>query len=130
MILNSTILKITSLLVRVVSIFLLTETYSKESFIATLIISIPEFWNSLCSNSKKMDDVTKNDAYSNNQKELQAVIPILGTFLLLLLLQPKNFDSLILKMLISKSEVILQYTFEILKEISKKRLRKYFRNRK
>lgn len=117
------ILKITSVLVRVVSIFLLTETYSKESFIATLIISIPEFWNSLCSNSKKMDD-----AYSNNQKELQAVIPILGTFLLLLLLQPKNFDSLILKMLISKSEVILQYTFEILK--SKKRLRKYFRNRK
>ena len=69
-----------------------------------------------------------DDAYSNNQKELQAVIPILGTFLLLLLLQPKNFDSLILKMLISKSEVILQYTFEILK--SKKRLRKYFRNRK
>ena len=127
---NRTILKITSLLVRVVSIFLLTETYSKESFIATLIISIPEFCNSLCSNSKKWDETAKNDEYSNNQKELQAVIPVFSTFFLLLLLQPKNFDSLILKMLISKSEVILQYTFEMLKEISKKRLRKYFRNRK
>lgn len=122
------ILKQTSSLVKVASTLLLTKMYNNESFIATLILSIPEFWDSLYSDSTTLDSATK--AEYSRQKRLQVVIPFLITFFLLLLLQPKNFDALLLKILISKSEVILQYVFEILNKTSKKRLRKYFRNRK
>ena len=122
------ILKQKSLLVKVASTLLLTKMYNNESFIATLILSIPEFWDSLYSDSTTLDNATK--AEYSRQKRLQVVIPFLITFFLLLLLQPKNFDALLLKILISKSEVILQYVFEILNKTSKKRLRKYFRNRK
>ena len=113
---------------KVASTLLLTKMYNNESFIATLILSIPEFWDSLYSDSTTLDNATK--AEYSRQKRLQVVIPFLITFFLLLLLQPKNFDALLLKILISKSEVILQYVFEILNKTSKKRLRKYFRNRK
>ena len=122
------IFKQKSLLVKVASTLLLTKMYNNESFIATLILSIPEFWDSLYSDSTTLDNATK--AEYSRQKRLQVVIPFLITFFLLLLLQPKNFDALLLKILISKSEVILQYVFEILNKTSKKRLRKYFRNRK
>ncbi len=122
------ILKQKSLLVKVAATLLLTKMYNNESFIATLILSIPEFWDSLYSDSTTLDNATK--AEYSRQKRLQVVIPFLITFFLLLLLQPKNFDALLLKILISKSEVILQYVFEILNKTSKKRLRKYFRNRK
>ena len=122
------ILKQKSLLVKVAATLLLTKMYNNESFIATLILSIPEFWDSLYSDSTTLDNATK--AEYSRQKRLQVVIPFLIIFFLLLLLQPKNFDALLLKILISKSEVILQYVFEILNKTSKKRLRKYFRNRK
>ena len=122
------LLKQKSLLVKVAATLLLTKMYNNESFIATLILSIPEFWDSLYSDSTTLDNATK--AEYSRQKRLQVVIPFLITFFLLLLLQPKNFDALLLKILISKSEVILQYVFEILNKTSKKRLRKYFRNRK
>ena len=122
------ILKQTSSLVKVALTLLLTKMYNNESFIATLILSIPEFWDSLYSDSTTLDHATK--VKYSRQKRLQVVIPFLITFFLLLLLQPKNFDALLLKILISKSEVILQYVFEILNKTSKKRLRKYFRNRK
>lgn len=41
------ILKQKSLLVKVAATLLLTKMYNNESFIATLILSIPEFWDSL-----------------------------------------------------------------------------------
>ena len=68
------ILKLTSLLVRVALTLLLIRTYDKESFIATLIISIPDLWNSLYSDYTKLDDVAQNVEYSKHQKELQVVV--------------------------------------------------------
>lgn len=125
------ILKLTSLLVRIALTLLLIRTYDKESFIATLIISIPDFWNSLYSDYTKLDDVAQNVEYSKHQKELQVVVPFLLTFFLLLLLQPKNFDASLLKILISKSELILQWIVKILNKASKKRSQRHqnIRNR-
>ena len=99
------LLKLTSLLVRVALTLFLLKTYDKDSFIATLIISIPDFWNSLQSDYTKFDDAVQNEEYSKRQKELQSVIPLLLTFFLLLLLQPKNFDASLLKILISNTSV-------------------------
>ena len=125
------ILKLTSLLVRVALTLLLIRTYDKESFIATLIISIPDLWNSLYSDYTKLDDVAQNVEYSEHQKELQVVVPFLLTFFLLLLLQPKNFDASLLKISISKSELILQWIVKILNKASKKRSQRHqnIRNR-
>jgi hypothetical protein len=125
------LLKLTSLLVRVALTLFLLKTYDKDSFIATLIISIPDFWNSLQSDYTKFDDAVQNEEYSKRQKELQSVIPLLLTFFLLLLLQPKNFDASLLKILISKSELILQWIVKILNKASKKRSQRYpnIRNR-
>ena len=119
------LLKLTSLLVRVALTLLLIRTYDKESFIATLIISIPDFWNSLYSDYKKLDDVAQNVEYSKHQKELQVVVPFLLTFFLLLLLQPRNFDASLLKILIGKSELILQWIVKILNKASKKRSQRH-----
>lgn len=128
---KSNLLKLTSLLVRVALTLLLVKMYDQESFIATLIISIPEFWNSLQSDYTKFDDAVQNDEHSKRQKELQVVIPFLLTFFLLLLLQPKNFDASLLKILISKSELILQWIVQILSKAFKKRSQshKNIRNR-
>ena len=119
------LLKLTSLLVRVALTLLLIRTYDKESFIATLIISIPDFWNSLYSDYTKLDDVAQNVEYSKHQKELQVVVPFLLTFFLLLLLQPRNFDASLLKILIGKSELILQWIVKILNKASKKRSQRH-----
>ena len=120
-----------SLLVRVALTLFLLKTYDKDSFIATLIISIPDIWNSLQSDYTEFDDAVQHDEYSKRQKELQSVIPLLLTFFLLLLLQPKNFDASLLKILISKSELILQWIVKILSKASKKRSQRYqnIRNR-
>ncbi len=125
------LLKLTSLLVRVALTLFLLKTYDKDSFIATLIISIPDIWNSLQSDYTEFDDAVQNEEYSKRQKELQSVIPLLLTFFLLLLLQPKNFDASLLKILISKSELILQWIVKILSKASKKRSQRYqnIRNR-
>ena len=125
------VFKYATLLVKVALTLLLMKILDNESFIATLIISIPDFWNSLHSDYTQLDDVAQNDEYSKFPKELQVGISLLLTFFLLLLLQPKNFDASLLKILISKSELILQLIVKILNKVSKKRSQRYrnIRNR-
>lgn len=120
--------KINSKFFRTLMTVCLSAICLKDSFINTLILSIPEFFEVLYPSKdeilKKRDRTTHKTKHDRTYQIWITIVSVVATTLLLLTLQPSDSDVLFCKLFIGRVASFCQYIVDKMNHTTKKRLRK------